>query len=516
MAEFTLNSFGGIAPRFGAEVKPGLAETALDVDLSSKALAPRKSDSAVTTLSGNYDSIIKWGGDWIGGNGACFLPWTIDGTDILIYLDNGTLKRKIGSTIVDLGQDVPEAPTAAYISGSGSLIGSFYYIYTFVRVVNSYQDESGPSSPSSVVVANSNNILVTRGATSDPDVKYWNLYRMSSSTTEYEFVVKISISETTYTDFTEDADLGIACPTWYTSSQGNEILMRKPPTDLAGIAPDLLAGMILVWKDSTLYFNEPGTPDFWPSIYSINFRTDIVQVVPLAGSIAVLCEDGPYRVDGTHPELFQQSKPLGREPCRAATSCQTNSGIHYLSDSGIVLFNLVNTTVISIDAFSEDWFSENIDYDTAVLAYCDDKLFLFHSAGALCFDSTIKQWFTLSTVVEAVWVSPETEYLYYLKSGVIFRMFTGAASSMTWKSGNLYGRSQKNINSWLKLFPVGSGDLTMTAFVDGVEVMSELADLDTDLERDQVFPLPEYSEGRAIQLQFQGTGTLKSVTVEYE
>jgi len=79
-------------------------------------------------------------------------------------------------------------------------------------------------------------------------------------------------------------------------------------------------------------------------------------VVPFAGSLAVLCEDGPYRVDGTHPELLHASKPLGKEPCLAAASCNGARGVYYLSDSGIALYNLVDSVVITNEAFTEDWF----------------------------------------------------------------------------------------------------------------------------------------------------------------
>lgn len=516
MGRIYLSGFGGIAPRFEGTLKPGMAAAALDCDLSARTIAPRRSDLIVTALAGSYDSIVKFGGSWLGGNGACFFPWTIDGTDLLIYLDGGTLKRRIGSVTVDLGQAVPGVPTAA-AGGSGSLTGSYFYMVTFTREVGGYQDESGPSSPSTVTTVSSKEIVVTCPATTDPYVLYWNLYRLSTSTGEYLLVSQVPITTPIYTDDTEDADLGIACPTWYTSSQGNEIIVGSPPTGLDGLASDLYAGMLLAWKGNRLYFCEPGTPDFWPGIYWIDFRTDIIQVLPFAGSVAVLCKDGPYRVDGTHPELMQQSRPLGKEPCMAATSCQSNIGVNYLSDSGIVLFNLVNTTVFSIGAFTEEWFAENIGYAAAKLAVVNDKLILFHSGGALCYDETIKQWFTLSTTIEAVWADPEDGDLYYLSEGSIKSLFgSDTLSAYTWKTGPLYGSSPFNDNTWITITPVGTGSMTLTAWVDGIQVVSSLFDMDSKMERDQVIKFPESCVGRKLELQVYGTGEIQSMLVEYQ
>lgn len=518
MSKVQITKFNGISPRYGNDLRPGGAVTAEDCDLSGGKIEALTQDRIAGALAGSYNSIIQWDGEWIGGVNACFLPWTIDSTDLLIYLDSaGTLKRRIGDTIVDVGQDAPSAPSPAS-AGSGSLTGTYYYIITWVRDVDGYQDESGPSDPSIPFTLVNENMIVYINAPTDPNVLYWRLYRASSSTAEYLLVDTVDATSTSYTDSTVDADLGIACPTWYTSNQGNEIIIGKPPTELDGIAQELHSGMILAWKGSTLHFNEPGTPDYWPGIYNINFRTTIKQVIPFAGSIAVLCADGPYRVDGTHPELLQISKPLGREPCLSGTSCHTNTGIFYLSDTGIVQFNLVTTEVVSLGAFPEDWITDNITYSTAIIASVDDKLFVFHSAGTLMFDYTVKQWSTLSlSAVDAVWVNPEDGYLYYLDGGYIKRLWDGSGHiEWTWKGGYLYGQDRCNDNTWLKVVPLGTGIATLNAWIDGYPVIIDHeVDMSSKLERLNSVKFPDQCIGKACQIEMVGNGTVEALSVEY-
>ena len=517
MGKITLSGFGGIAPRYGDLVKPGMATVARDCDLSGKQISARSADLTVAMLSGNYDSIVKFGGSWLGGNNACFLTWKIDETEMLIYLSGGTLVRRIGSTTVNVGQEVPAAPTVAEGNAGGSLDGTYRYLVTMVREVDDYEDESGPSEPSSEITVDGNYVTVSISSPSDSNITKWRLYRLSLAVSDYLLVAEVAIGTTSYSDGVADTDLGIVCPTWYTSSQGNEILIGPPPTELDGLAPDLFGGMLFAWKDSRLYFCEPGTPDFWPAIYYLNFRTDIKQVVPFAGSLAVLCEDGPYRVDGTHPELLHASKPLGKEPCLAAASCNGARGVYYLSDSGIALYNLVDSVVITNEAFTEDWFKENVGYAGVKLAVVDDKLILFHNAGALCFDETVKQWSTMAIEADAVWVNPEDGGLYYLQDGTVKLLYGGSARvACTWKSGKLYGKSPFNENAWLQIMPIGNGTVTLSAWVDGALVIDgRTVDMDAEMERDQRTKFPAGCSGKVMQLQVDTSSAVEAVMVDY-
>lgn len=720
-----LSGFKGIAPRYGDQVKPGVAVTALNCELNRGKLGPRNSDILIEAGAGGYNSIVKFGDTWVYGTDAYFLQWKIGDTDLLIYLDSGTLKRRIGSTVVDLGQPIPSVPTATeatsrltlsdletyewrksssnsevyctligggdpsltkpdtlyingaaategtmgsltagqwdygdndtlgfstiyvklslpasvgsatewvassqtdhyYLSGpldwgigigqlpynpegcligydealhgtfylgtigalaynecaygdldtlgyttlyikfdqapvtggwvrvwdtlkswhiiqcytfslgqvgavedgntitwekdAGDLTGTYRYLITVTREVDGYQDESGPSEPTSELTVTDAKIQVAKPAITESSAAYWNLYRISTDTGEYQLVAQIPIATATYTDNIEDADLGVTPPGWYTSTLGNEIIYAKPPTGMDGISVDIHAGMIFAWKGSTLYFSEPGAPDAWPDIYTIKFQSDIKHVIPFAGSVAVLCETGPYRIDGTNPEQLQQSKPLGREPCIGSAACATNKGVMYLSDTGLVLFNLVDTQVFSLEAFTEDWFEDNVTASSAMVCASHDTAFLFHSGGVLLYNSTTGQWTTLSLVAEAIWVNPEDGDVYFLVSGSgIYRLFDGDAFiDFQWASGQIKGRDPEADKRWLKIRGKGSGTVAVTASVDGMEVSTKSIDLGATLDRDRQMNLPASASGKALALELSGSGSVEELIVEYE
>ncbi len=722
-----LADFKGIAPRYGDLIKVGMAETAVDCDLWRGKLGPRNSDDLVSANTNSHNSIFKFGETWLSGNDSYYLEWRIGTTDILIYLDNGTLKRRIGAVTVDLGQNPPGKPSASnitqrfylsdtatyewrasgtnneaycvlvgggnpslpydggavlYVNGEvktkgavgtldynqwgygnndslgfstiyikfsypagaggqwywaasavageyylaatsgpmptvpsapryvsevvdggtlftagtlgslgsneyavgdndalganaiyirtdgsdpngvieslfamdivnnmwwwtefgspasddtvtttssiiytvheGSLVGNYRYVTTLTRNVGGYTDESGPSEVSdeiSIAEGMGSKIQIIKPTISDPYVTHWNIYRLSDNTAEYLFVAQATAATPSYVDNTVDADLSTAISTWYTSNQGNEVTFAKPLSGMEGIATDLHAGMIFTWKGSTLYFCEPGIPDAWPAHYTINFRSPIKRVLPFAGSVAVLCETGPFRVDGTQPEQLQPSKALGNEPCISTVACVTNKGVVYLSDSGLVLFNLVDSTVFSLGAFNELWFNDNVAPDGAVIVASHDVLYLFHSAGTLCYNATTSQWTQLSLVAIAAWVNPEDGDAYYLLEGTgIYHLMNNDSVPVdfTWGSGQLLGKDPEADKRWTRLRAKGTGTVTIAAAVDGDTVATKAVNMDSVLDRDGRLNLPVSAVGRSMKLTFSGTGTVEQAIVEYE
>ena len=714
-----ISQFKGFAPRFRDMVAPGMAEQTWNCDLSRGKLEPIRSNTLIEAVASGYSSIVKYVDKWVYGMNAYFLQWRINDTDLLIYLEAGVIKRRIGDVVVDLGQPPPDVPTlqsvtqfknlsdlstytwlpsasngeiycaltgvgdpsitspgalylngvlatqgtvgiliagqwaygdndslgyqtiylkiaipsddlvagryewvasavpdlyyfkdryadfislpanpwfvstseatfqlgtfgalnnlefaygdadsldhdalyiklatvpyagegyvtifdslgnattwtmtasnpadpsaissvtVEYVQGEGVLTGNYRYLVTFTREVAGYQDESGPSAPTYEAVLYKSQLQINRPVVNDPYAAYWNLYRLSTATGTYLLVAQIPIATTYYVDNIADADLGIAVPTWYTSSLGNEIIFAKPPFGIEGIATDIHAGMIFAWGGSDLYFSEPGIPDAWPTIYYINFPSKIKQVVPFAGSVAVLCETGPFRIDGTQPEQLQQSKPLGREPCLSDSACASNRGVLYLSDTGVVLFNLVDTQVISSPAFTEDWFEEHVAGSQVRICVSHDTVYLFAGQGCLLYNTTRKDWLTLSQTAQAVYVNPDDGDVYCLTDGIgIERLFDGDSLVLfTWDSGQLKGKDPEADKRWQLIRPKGTGDITVAASVDGVLVATKSMDLLSVLERDRHMSFPVTAYGKSLKLAISGMGSVEEMIIEYE
>lgn len=514
MKPLTIDTFRGIAPRFEPGLKPGYARTAENCDLADGKIGPLLAASLQEADANGYNSLYYFNGEWERGDDRYYLQWNILDNEILVYLKGGVPYKKVGATEALLGQTRLGAPTTA-LNGAGVLTGDFYYIITTTRNVGGYTDESGPSAASAVISASSNKILVTCPALSDADVSHWNLYRLNDATGEYQLVATIAAATTTYDDNTADADLGDAITTWYTSDQGNDIVWDKPQVTFDGLIDEPYSGMIFGWKGPTLYWSEPGYMDAWPGFYNMNFPFNIKRVLALSGVVVVLTEKGPHVVDGSHPEQLSPSKLLGKEPCVGLAACQTSRGVAYLSDSGIVLFNLTGATVITNGAFTEGWFVDNVDPSGAILADNDNQLYLFHSGGVLKADLRTKpvDWTTLDILATGVHVDGDGNLFYMDSTGI--RLLHGDTEVLvwTWKSGDIVGR-HPNEKPFNEVEIMGSGTITATLYVDD-DVAKATKALAWDMIRRRTLKLPSETMGRAIQVELTGTGEVTEMIVRY-
>ena len=420
-----------------------------------------------------------------------------------------TTKREV--TINTTHEDVLDV---VHEINPGNVVGSIVYTVTTTRNVGGHTDESGPSTQSNYVWCVKDQVLINKPTITEPYVTHWNIYRFSAGVPL--FVASVPVATLTYQDNTTELSLGAMLSTEYTSDQGNIITFAKAPTGLDGLSSDLYAGMIFAYDGTTLRWCEPGFPDAWPWHYSMNLPSTIKRALPLASTLALLCESGPMRVDGTHPEQLMPSDVLGEEPCIGTAACKTSKGIVYLSDSGLVVFNMLDTIVVSDKWFDEKWFTENVDPDTAFLAENDGSVYLFHSGGVLVYDSNISPpWRTLDLIATAAYKRTDNGVLYYLDSAGIQQMH-GAATDLTysWKSGDLVPAAIVD-TEWISVETIGSGTVTVESFVDGASAATKALDFTTGMHRDRISKLPENSAGRALQIAFDGTGTITEAKVEF-
>jgi len=509
MRPIVIDNLLGIAPKLDPFLPVGMARTAENCDLRSgkiKALADALEQVSDTN---GYNSLIYHDGAFSRGNDKHYCSWKINSYEILLSLVLGVPYKTIGSVSVELGQTRLGAPTVA-ASGSGLLSDTFTYFITTTRNIGGYTDESGPSSTAEITVT-SQKVRITRPSISDTTVQTWNIYRMSLATGEYQFVASVSRGTTTYTDNIEDADLGASPTTWYTSDQGNDIIVDKPLTTFDGMISEPHAGMLFFWKGSTLYWTEPGYPDYCPDVYNMNFPADIKACFSYAGALAVLTAKGPFRVDGTHPELLTQSKVLGKEPCIGTAACTTPKGIGYLSDSGLVLFNLFETTVVSDGQFTEQWFKDNIDASTAFMVDNDGKTYLFHSGGVLVADSTGEtlRFTTLDIIATAACVREDEGEVYYIDTSGVQKLH-GGAGLLTWAWISGYIHNKEGIETvWGNIEFTGSGSVTAAVYLDETLVITKL--LGWDMVRGRIVGLNV--TGKYLDVRLSGTGEVHSITI---
>lgn len=395
------------------------------------------------------------------------------------------------------------------VQNPGGVTDTVRYAISTVRSVGGHEDESGLGPVSGTVTALHGVVRVTRPVISDAAVTHWRIYRLGDLSGEYQFVAQVPVLTTYYDDALNAAEVGAAPTTFYTSDQGNEILFARPD-EMDGLAGPH-AGMMFGWRGNVLFWCEPGKPDAWPGYYSLNFPAAIRAAVPMAGALAVLTALGAFRVDGSHPELLQETESIGMEPCPTVCAAKTSRGVCYLSDTGIALFDLYRTVMVTDAMFTESWFAALVAA-SARMVESDGSLYLFHSAGALRVDMTAGEarYTTLDAVATAAFARPDDGRLYVISAGEILDLFGGSGVlAFTWRSGDVYGASDDHAFAAVKV--TGSGAVTLSVYVDGVLARSRA--LDFAMDRGRTIGLRQEEAGRALWFELTGTGQVTEVEV---
>jgi len=412
-------------------------------------------------------------------------------------------------TVVEMSETALEA--------DGALYGNAWYAITTLRTVEGVTDESGPSATTDMLEVKGQSVKIT-APTFAADVDKWRIYRGDSLTGEFLLVAELDASQYEYTDDTASEDLGSAVDSWYTSPQGNTIIWDAPPTGLDGISLLPYSGMMFAFKGAFLYWCEPGNIDAWPRTnYWLQFPGEIRAVVPYGGSVVVLTEQGPFRLDGAGPELFSQTKPIESFPCVANTAIPTSTGIVYLSDKGLCLFNLSNTIVLTESFFDEAWFRENVVSASAYLVENDNVIYLTQPSFVLCGDyrNGTPEWTLLSIASTSAWVDIAEGAVYYASDGDIARLHGGTgALSWVWKSGDFLADHLQN-KLWHGAEVRGAGTVTLKVYdADGGLLVQKALDLTTHWGRTVRIPVPRPMP--FVVLEFSGTGTVDRATLHYE
>ena len=96
MNEISIDSFKGIAPKFGKNLPAGFAEEAINCKLYDSKLAPLAKNTQVQADANHYNSFAYHCAAWQRGNDRFYCPWKINVLDLLLYKDDSNyLKKKV-------------------------------------------------------------------------------------------------------------------------------------------------------------------------------------------------------------------------------------------------------------------------------------------------------------------------------------------------------------------------------------------------------------------------------------
>ena len=112
-----------------------------------------------------------------------------------------------------------------------------------------------------------------------------------------------------------------------------------PPKDLSGIVMmpnNFMAG----FSGKRVLFSEPNEFHAWPLDFALTIDENIVGLAVSSGTLVVLTEGYPYRIDGNTPETMTLNRIDSMYPCLSKESIvSTGMGVVYATDSGLALYS---------------------------------------------------------------------------------------------------------------------------------------------------------------------------------
>ncbi|MBU1066961.1 hypothetical protein KKE60_04205 [Patescibacteria group bacterium] len=326
------------------------------------------------------------------------------------------IEAKNGQTVALAGMTLVWQAATAYVAGDFVVSSSDEtYIYKCVTAGTSGALE--PIWGETVDEDTEDNGCVWRCY--ENNISYKRIYRYNSGDEfgAYLYVDQMAAADTTYSDETEDTDLGEALPsaTW-----------DPPPDELTGITY-IGNGMMAGFSGKDLYVSEPWR--FWafPTDYIIAFPYTIVAIKEADETTVVMTEQGAFVVTGKDPASLDSTPLSDPKACvskRGVVSFNVTQGetdlaqVIYPTPEGLCMVHGSTEALITKNQLSKkDWQSY---YPTTMHGHIHkNKYFGFYSygttEGCVVFDFITGDLTTLDLYASAVYVDHQTDTMYFVK-----------------------------------------------------------------------------------------------------
>lgn len=381
-----------------------------------------------------------------------------------------------------------------------------YYAQTFVTE----QGEEGPPGEASEKIeiqSPEHEDTQVALALSPPEVNQSNIthrriYRTvtSDDVADYLLVAEVPIADSVFIDNLLGSELSVSLETYD---------YEMPPIDMTGLV-SMANGILAGFTDNTVCFSEAYLCYAWPEAYQMTTEHQIVSMVAMGNSLAVLTEGFPWIFSGNSPDSMSGQKIESNQACVSKrSSVIVNGSLLYASPDGIV--SLTSSGAIpltesiitkeqwasfepsTIEAYFQEgrylaFYGANLDkgfiFDPAsgdfrhfeATAYCGFNS-LLEDALYIADGGSISQWEAADTLMNYVWRSKE-----YHVSDMSFSLAYVKASNL-----DLVG---------LKIF------------VDGVEILDKTQGTLTP----NAFRLPT-DRGNVWEFELYGTGDVETVII---
>jgi hypothetical protein len=266
------------------------------------------------------------------------------------------------------------APTVSASGGSGTSENRVY-LYTYISMFGTIEEESGPSPVSSQVTVSPGGTVVVSGLPSAAPFGKYNItkvrvYRSVTGTSATSFlkVADVSIGTTSYSDSLSAVALGGSLPstTW-----------APPPDGLRGLV-SMANGIMAGFVGNQVFFSEPFLPHAWPPEYALAVEYPIVGLAAYGSSLVVGTKGNPFVITGSNPAGMSQEKLPLYEPCVSKRSIASDEqGAMYASPNGIIKIGPSVVDNVTRNLFTRDeWALYNPS--SMVGEVQDGRYFLFY------------------------------------------------------------------------------------------------------------------------------------------
>ncbi|CAB5220320.1 hypothetical protein UFOVP236_27 [uncultured Caudovirales phage] len=367
---------------------------------------------------------------------------------------------------------------------------SVAYVITYV---SSQGEESSPSAATDIAdfafgqTVTLNNLptgaFTTQFASwNNIDVATKRIYRSNSGSkgVDFQFVAEIPLSQTTYADTKDAAELQEVVETWD---------WLPAPADMVGLK--LMAnGIGIGFYGNTLYPSEPFVLYAYPIAYRISTEYPIVGLGAFGQSMFVGTKGNPYVIQGTDPSSLTMTKLEAKQACVSKRSIvEMGGGVLYASPDGLCRVDMSGLSILTSGIINrDDWQLLNpasmigCELDTRYYAFYDNGT----EQGCLVFDFGAVTTFTkIDMYATAAFNDRQRDALYLAIGSKIVKFDYGSSNmTMTWKSKRF--RSAQPVNFGAAKLGADSYPVTLRVYING----SSTAKYSINVSSEKDFKLP--------------------------
>ena len=419
------------------------------------------------------------------------------------YYPDGTPAGNIG---IANPAAAPSATENTTVSGFFSEGETVMYLYTVVGEAV----ETAPSPVGSIAVQHDNSSIdVTTPLATDLGGNKIRLYRAGGGAGDYLMIAEFSGG--TFNDHLSGGELGYAVDTW-----GNE----PPPYGL--ILDCYFKGLFVghVTGSSELRVSNPTNVESWNPLHMVRFDSPIMTVTPFAGTLVVFCESGIYQLVGESIENFVKSEiPTEQTLVSVKSVVKGDGGLLFQSSDGLCVFDGANVKVFTKPKIPRSYFTGR---ELTAASY-NGAFYFGDETSILVIDSDFNgQFYEIDSVtgLTDMFYNKADDRLYLGTLNGIYQLEASTnQATMIFRSGNLgngLGDPQGSdivLKHFRTVRITGEGNFTISLFVDGTLI----ATYTRTLQATQPVTLwfSRAARGYSAQLEFQGTGRIDSLFIEY-